>query len=107
MAKWCGKLGYAITEETYPGVWEPQILERESYGDLTRMVGRTESSGEVNDNLTLNNTLSVLASAFALENTQYLAYAVINGAKWKITGVEIQYPRLILTIGGVYNGEQA
>ena len=107
MSKWFGKIGYSISEETEPGVWEPTIVEREYYGDVTSNRINRQNSGEVNDRINLANVISIVADPFAYQNCSKMAYAEIMGAKWKITDIEIQHPRLILTIGGVYNGKQA
>lgn len=107
MSKWFGKIGYAATGETEPGLWEDTIVEREYYGDMISDRRKRQTSGEVNDNINLANVISILADPFAYENCSHMAYAEIMGAKWKITEVEVQYPRLILTIGGVYNGNTA
>lgn len=107
MGKWFGKIGYSISEETEPGVWEPTIVEREYYGDVTSNRINRQNSGEVNERINLANVISIVADPFAYQNCSKMAYAEIMGAKWKITDIEIQHPRLILTIGGVYNGKQA
>ena len=107
MGKWFGKIGYSISEETEPGVWEPTIVEREYYGDVTSNRINRQNSGEVNDRINLANVISIVADPFAYQNCSKMAYAEIMGAKWKITDIKIQHPRLILTIGGVYNGKQA
>lgn len=107
MSKWFGKIGYAVTGETEPGVWEDTIVVRDYYGDLTSDRRKRQSSGNINDDINLANVISIIADPFAIENCSHMAYAEIMGAKWKITEVEVQYPRLILTIGGVYNGNTA
>ena len=99
MAKFYGVIGYAVTEETKPGVWTEKIIERMYYGDLTRNTRRLQSAEQLNDNINVANEISIVADPFANEK--------FMGAKWKVTSVEVQYPRLILTMGGVYNGEQA
>lgn len=104
MAKYYGKIGYINTVEVEPGIWEEQIVERQYYGDLTRNVSRYQTSGGVNDDINISNNISIVADPYANENFQHMRYAEFMGAKWKITNVEIQYPRIILTIGGVYNG---
>lgn len=105
MGKWFGKIGYAVTAETEPGLWEDTIIEREYYGDMISDRRKRQTSGEVNDNINLANVISIIADPFAYENCSRMVYAEIMGAKWKITDIEVQYPRLILTIGGVYNGD--
>ena len=106
MGKWFGKIGYAVTAETEPGIWEEQIVERDYYGDMTSDRRKRQNSKGVNDSLSLSNVISIIADPFAYENCSYMAYAEIMGTKWKISDIEVQYPRLILTIGGVYNGNQ-
>lgn len=105
MGKWFGKIGYAVTAETEPGLWEDTIVEREYYGDMISDRRKRQTSGEVNDNINLANVISIIADPFAYENCSRMVYAEIMGAKWKIIDIEVQYPRLILTIGGVYNGD--
>nr|DAH43998.1 MAG TPA: hypothetical protein [Caudoviricetes sp.] len=104
MSKWFGKIGYAITGETEPGVWEDTIVTRDYYGDLISDKYRRQSSGNVNDDINLTSVISIIADPFAYENCSHMAYAEIMGARWKITDIDTQPPRLNLTIGGVYNG---
>lgn len=106
MAKFYGPIGYAVTEETKPGVWEEKITERMYYGDLSRNTRRLQSTEQLNDNINIANEISIVADPFANENFHSMRYVEFMGAKWKITNVEVQYPRLILSVGGVYNGEQ-
>lgn len=105
MAKFFGAIGYFVTKETSPGVWEEDITERSYYGDLVRNVRKTQSSDGLNDDINVANEISIVADPFANENFHSMRYVHFMGAKWKIMSVEVQYPRLILTIGGVYNGE--
>jgi hypothetical protein len=105
MAKFYGKIGYAITTETAPGVWRPSIVEREYYGDVTRNLRRLESAQQVNDNINISNTISIVADPFAYENFYTMRYVEYMGAKWKVSSVEVQRPRLLLTLGGIWNGE--
>lgn len=107
MAKWYGIIGYAETVETEPGLWEEKIVERPYYGDITRNTRKLQSSGSVNDNVNISNLLSIIADPYANLNFYAMRYAEFMGSKWKITDVEVQSPRLILALGGLYNGEQA
>lgn len=107
MAKFYGAIGYAVTEETKPGVWKERITERMYFGDLTRNTRKLQSTDQLNDDINVANEVSIVADPFANENFHSMKYVEFMGAKWKITSVEVQYPRLILTVGGVYNGEQA
>ena len=102
MAKWFGKIGYVVTEETEPGVWEETVTEQEYFGDMTSDRRKRQNSGEVNDDINLSNVISIVADPFAYQNCSNMAYVEIMGSKWKISDVEVQRPRLILTVGGVY-----
>lgn len=106
MSKWYGKIGYAISAETEPGIWENTIVERKYFGDMISDRRKRQNSGEVNDNINLANVISIIADPFAYQNCSNMAYVEIMGSKWKITDIEVQSPRLLLTVGGVYNGEQ-
>lgn len=103
MAKYYGKIGYATSEEVKPGVWKKRITEQEYFGDVIRNTRRLQSSGNLNDNIIVSNEISIVADPFANENFHSMLYVEFMGAKWKISNVEVQYPRLILTIGEVYN----
>ena len=105
MAKFYGSVGYAVSEETVPGVWEERIVEHSYYGDVIRNNRKLQSSSQLNDNIVVSNEISILSDPFANENFHSMRYVEFMGAKWKITNVEVQYPRLILTIGGVYNAQ--
>ena len=105
MAKFYGKIGYAETLKTAPGVYEDVITEREYFGDLIRNTRRLQSSDKVNDDINISNEISIVSDPFAVQNFHSMRYVEFMGAKWKITNVEVQYPRLILTIGGLYNGK--
>ena len=101
MAKFFGTIGYAVTEEVRPGIWKPKMAEHQYYGDLVRTSRRFEGNDKVNDDITVSNEISIVADPFAYQNFHLMKYVEYMGAKWKITNVEVQYPRLILTIGGV------
>lgn len=103
MAKFYGNVGYAVMDETVRGVSREQIIEKPYYGDLIRNTRRLESSSYLNDNITISNEISIVADPFAYENFHMMRYVIFMGVKWKITNVEIQYPRIILTTGGIYN----
>lgn len=106
MAKWYGVVGYAETKQTQPGVWKEDITERNYSGDITRNSSRwSMSSDSTNDDLSINNQISILADPYAYQNFHSIKYIEFMDAKWKVTSIDAsQYPRLILTIGGVYNG---
>lgn len=105
MTKWFGVIGYAETVEKTPGVWEEKIVEREYFGDVTRNTRRLQTTDQVNDNIDISNSISVLADPYAYQNFHAIRYAEFMGAKWKVSSVDVQHPRLNLSLGGVYNGE--
>ena len=110
--KFYGIVGYTETvEETgeREGIWSPvKPIERPYYGDVIRNTRRWDQNNDsINDDLAINNSISILADDFAYKHCYAMKYVKWLGATWKITNVEIQRPRLILTIGGVYNGKTA
>lgn len=105
MAKFYGKIGFVETEETSPGIWEPSVTERSYSWDVQRYSRRKDTPNNINDDLSISNTISILADPYAMNHFYTMAYVEFSGAKWKVTNVEVQYPRLILTLGGVYNGD--
>ena len=106
MAKWYGKVGFTETAETSPGVWEEEIVERSYYGDLIRNHKRLESGENLNDNITVQNEISIVSDPYAVQNFHCIRYVEFMGTKWRVTAVDVQYPRLALSLGGVYNGPQ-
>lgn len=105
MAKFYGKIGYILTEETEPGIWEETEVEKSYYGDLVRNSSSYKDGMETtNGDINISNSISIVADPFACENFQHMRYVIFMGTKWKISNVEVQYPRLILTLGGLYNG---
>lgn len=104
MAKWYGKIAYAVTEEVEPGIWESNNVERDYYGDIITDRRRRQSVSSINDDISLSNTISILADPFAIQNCSKIVYVEAMGNKWKVSDIEVQYPRLILSIGGLYNG---
>lgn len=102
MAKFCGKIGYIMTVETDPGIWEEQSIEKQYYGDLQKNYSKYQNT-DVNGDITISNIISIVADPFACENFQHMRYVIFMGSKWKITGVDVQYPRIIINLGGLYN----
>ncbi|MCD8159450.1 MAG: hypothetical protein LUD77_11390 [Clostridiales bacterium] len=105
MAKFYGNIGYGETAETSPGVWEEVITERKYFGDVLQFMRRWESGEGLNDDLNISNKISIVADPFAYEHFHTMRYVEWLGAKWKVSEVEVAYPRLILNVGGVYNEE--
>lgn len=108
MAKYHGKIGFVQTKQIRLGVTVEVADERTYNGDILRSQKRWEqSSNQLNENLTLSNQFSIVADPYAYDNFFAIRYIWYMGAKWKVTNVEIARPRLLLTVGGVYNGPDA
>ena len=108
MARYYGLVGFVITEETEPdsGVYVENKVERPYYGDVIKNTRRYQSSERVNDDIVLGNEISILADPYAIEHLCFIRYAEFVGHMWKVSSVEIQYPRLILSLGNVYSREE-
>ena len=104
MARYYGSVGYANNTEPNPGVVVEEITTREYYGDVLYNTRRLENSGEVNDDINVSNKISIVADPYALDNFWKIRYATFMGQKWKVKSVDVERPRLILTLGGPYNG---
>lgn len=112
MAKFYGLIGFSVTEEqtidgVTTGVWTSQIIERPYYGDVIKNSRRYSSTDKINDDIEITNELSVIADPFAMNNFHNMKYVKWLGGCWKITSVDIQYPRVTLSVGGIYNGESS
>lgn len=103
MAKFFGNVGYAVSSETVPGVWKESIVLHKHYGDILQNHMRPQSDNKVNDNITMSNQISIVADPFAISNFHNIKYVEYMGTNWKVTSVDVQYPRLLLTLGSVYN----
>lgn len=102
MNKFYGPVGFEKTEETAPGVWMPKKTERNYSGDLIRSIGRYDTGNKVNSDFSLNDQISIVSDPYALENFQFIKYVIYLGTPWKVTSVDVNYPRLILSLGEVY-----
>ncbi|MBP5595201.1 MAG: hypothetical protein J6Y02_07450 [Pseudobutyrivibrio sp.] len=102
--KWIGNVGFAQTVE-HDGIWDDEVIVKKYTGDLLKKRYDFQGSGEINDNITINHQLSILADKFMYDNFQCIKYVEVMGTRWKLKSVEVQYPRLILSLGGVWNGE--
>lgn len=106
MPKFYGAVGYAKTVETSPGVSVEQITERNYYGDVIRNTRRLQSADKVNDDINISNEISIIADPYANDHFYAIRYVVFQGAKWKVSNIDVQYPRLILSLGGLYNVQE-
>lgn len=105
MAKYYGVVGYAELTEVAKGVWEEEITQKNAYGDIIKNTTRVQAGTALNDNIVINNTISIIADSYAIEHMFALRYINWMGVKWKVASVDVQLPRLIITLGGVYNGQ--
>lgn len=104
MAKFYGEIGYGASVETVPGAWEDGIVERSYYGDVERNSRKADDGNQVNMDLTVGNSLSIVADAYANNHFFAIRYVRWAGTLWVVSDVEVKSPRLILRLGGVYNG---
>ena len=105
MAKWFGKVGYVTTEEKIPGVYTQVPEERRYYGEILTNTSKWSASNKINDDLTVSNRISIIADPFAYQKFRYIKYVEFMDTFWEVTNAEVQYPRIILSLGGAYNGE--
>lgn len=107
MAKYYGMIGISNdTKETSPGVWNDDVVERPYYGDVIRNRTKWDKSDSVNDNLNISNSISIVADDYILSHLYGIKYATWFNCKWKVIDIEVQLPRIILSVGGVYNGPE-
>lgn len=104
MAKFSGDIGYAISTETSPGVHTNVITRKKYLGDILKNSRKWSSEPQVNDSILIQNRISIISDSFALANWSFMKFVEYGGACWEISNVDIQHPRLILTLGSVYNG---
>lgn len=106
MARFYGEIGFTVEEvETAPGVWRQGIVEHPYFGDITRNSRQLQAGEKINDDLSVQNQISIVADAYAREHFFAMRYVKWAGARWKVTEVEVQHPRLLLRLGGIWNGE--
>lgn len=101
--KFCGSIGFIKQEEIEAGIYGDVVAEKNYYGEVLQNFRKWKSSDKVNDDIVLTNKLSVIADSFMTENLGAMKYVVYLGQKWKIDSAEIEYPRIVLTLGGLYN----
>lgn len=104
MGKFYGVVGYAVTEETSPGVWTKQVYERSYYGDVRKVARRLMEDDKINDDVKVNNEVSIVADPFAMGHFFDILYIEWGDLNWKVSSVTVEYPRLVLTLGGLWNG---
>lgn len=104
MAKWYGQIGFAVTHETDTDVWVEDIIERSYYGDVLRNTRSNNTDNQINEGFNISNQISFVADPYARENLYRMKYVTFMGTKWKINNIEVQFPRLIMSLGGLWNG---
>lgn len=105
MDRFYGAVGYITTVETRPGIYTPTTVERNYYGNVNRKNYRWESSNHMNDDTTMSMEIAIMADEYAYQHCSELKYVEYMGAKWKVNTITPDRPRLVLTIGGEYNGK--
>ena len=106
MNRWYGKVGYVETTEVRPGIWQEQETVREYYGEFIKKSSKFRVSSDANDDRDISVELSIVADPFAHENYLNIRFVEWMGKKLVAESVEPAYPRLEITVGGEYNGEQ-
>lgn len=107
MAKFYGEVGYGFSQEVRPGVWDDVIVEHKYYGDVIRNTRQLNQGEKINNDISVGNSISIVADAYANNHFFAMRYIKWAGALWTVSDVEVQSPRLILRLGGVYNGPTA
>lgn len=107
MAKFHGAIGYGENVQTKPGVWQDVVTERNYFGDVLRNTRQMREGEKLNNDLTVQNSISIVADAYANEHFFAIRFVEWAGALWTVSDVEVQSPRLLLRLGGVYNGPRA
>ena len=107
MAKYYGSVGFSVSQESSdsPGDWTSEIVERRYYGEVIRRKRSWKETSNLNDNIELSNEISILADPYAYQNLGEIRYVTWHGTKWRVTSIDVAYPRITLSIGGVYNGD--
>ncbi len=104
MSKWFGEVGYAVDAEVDQDLWDHTLVKRNYYGDVTKDRSRWEKREHLTDDIRLNSVVSIIADAFAYESFHQIKYVTYMGVKWSVTDIDVQPPRINLTLGGVYKG---
>lgn len=104
MAKYYGTVGYIEFNTERPGISEEVFVEKKYFGDILQNNRRLQSSNEsINDDIVVSNRISIISDPYASKNFHNIRWVTFMGTKWKVTSVEVSFPRLILSLGGVYN----
>ena len=106
MTRFFGEVGYADSVETASGsgVWDDVITETQYYGDVLRDTKKDQPGAGLNNDVIVNNSISIVADEYAFKHFFKIKYIRWNGVLWTITNVEVKSPRLVLSLGSVYHG---
>ena len=104
MARYYGSIGFAVSEESCPGVWRDMITEKKYKGTITRNSVRWSVDSDASDKFRVDNAISVIADPYIEAHVSDIRYAVWLGQKWKVSSVQINSPRIVLQLAGEYNG---
>lgn len=105
MGRFYGVIGYGESVETRPGIAEDVVVERTYHGNVLRNSKKSDGDSKVNEDFSMANSISVVADAYLEENFLNIRYIQWMGTRWKVSSIEVKRPRLILRLGGVYNGK--
>lgn len=100
-----GKVGYAPTTVDQYGVARAAVTERSYFGDVLTLSTRWQNTENRNDDISVSHRISILADPYAFQNFPYIRYVTWMGTRWEVNTATVEYPRIILSLGGVYNGE--
>lgn len=106
MSKFYGAVGYAELSETSPGVWTETYVERYYPGELIHNSRRIQGNANRNEDIDISNEISIIADPFAYENFHSIRYVEFMNSKWKVSSIDVQYPRLRLILGGLFHGDE-
>lgn len=104
MARFYEAVGFVTVQETAPSVYEEIPTERIYSGDVLQFGRNLESNGEVNGDIRTTNKVSIVGDPFAYENVHFIRYVVWMGTRWSVSSISVEFPRLVMTLGGMYNG---
>ena len=105
LMKYYDKIGFWLDEvETAPGVYRSMVEERSYAGDVIENRQYWKSTEYQNDDLTISNKISIIADLYFNQHISSIKYVTFMGAKWKVKNLDLDYPRVIIELGEVYNG---
>lgn len=104
--RYCGNIGYLIHVREKYEEYDTWVI-RKYKGDVLSTNKYLQQGYSINDSLVVNNRISIVADPYAYDTWDRIRYAEYMGKKLKVTSIDkdLSNKRLILTLGGVYNGE--